>query len=215
MQYKAKYVYKDENEALNYDKVRFKNIKGKIIDRFEKRLIHKAIKKTGLHVPARILDIPCGTGRISIDLALKGFELVGVDVSKAMVREAKKKIENLCIKNRISLQIGDAEALSFEDSNFDIVVCLRLFGHLPTDTRLSVLKEMSRVSKKFVITAYYNRSSIQGLLRRRKRNKKNIYWNPVNINQIDKELEKASLKRIAIFNILPGVSETVIVLARK
>ncbi len=215
MPYKAKYVYKDKKVAEEYDLKRFKDLKGKIVDRMEKRLIYWAIQKTGLPAPARILDIPCGTGRLSLYLAKKGFQITGVDISKAMICQAQKKLENHYIKDKIALQFGDAESLSFPDSFFDIVVSLRLFGHLPTDKRLNILKEIGRVSKMFVITAYYNKLSIQGLLRRKNRNRNGILWNPINLNRIDQELKKACLNRIARFHILPGISETVVVLSKK
>jgi ubiquinone/menaquinone biosynthesis C-methylase UbiE len=215
MSYKARYVYKDNKVAKEYDLKRFRGLKGKIVDRMEKGLIYRAVKKTRLLAPARILDIPCGTGRLSLYLALKGFQVTGIDISQAMISMAQKKIENYPVKDKITLRVGDAEALSFPDSYFDIVVSLRLFGHLPTGNRLNILKEMCRVSKMFVITAYYYKNSIQELLRRRKRIRNGIFWNPVNFNQIDKELEEACLKRMAMFYLLPGVSETIVLLSKK
>ncbi len=215
MSYKAKYVYKDKKVAEKYDLIRFNSLKGKIVDRMEKRLIYRAIKKTGLPAPARILDLPCGTGRLCIYLALKGYEVAGIDISKEMICQAQKKIKNHYIKDKIALKFGDAESLSFPDSYFDIAVTLRLFGHLPTDKRLNILKELARVTKMFVITTYYQKSSIQGLLRRRYRNRDGIFWNPVNLNKIDQELKVAGLKRIARFYLLPGISETIVILSKK
>ncbi|PYZ93353.1 SAM-dependent methyltransferase [Salipaludibacillus keqinensis] len=42
-----------------------------------------------------IIDVACGTGRATIPLAQKGFNLIGVDLHKGMLREAKKKASNL------------------------------------------------------------------------------------------------------------------------
>ncbi len=215
MPYKARYVYKDKKVAEEYDLKRFKGLKGMIVDIMEKRLIYRAIKKTGLLSQVRILDMPCGTGRLCIYLALKGYEVAGIDISKAMIFQAKKKIQNYPVKDLITFQVCDAEALSFPDSYFDIAATLRLFGHLPTDKRLKILKELTRVTKKFVITTYYQKLSIQGLLRRRYRNRDGIFWNPINLNRIDQELKEAGLKRIARFYLLPGISETIVILSKK
>jgi SAM-dependent methyltransferase len=41
-----------------------------------------------------ILELTCGTGRISIPLAQAGFDVTGLDLSEAMLKEAKRKSEN-------------------------------------------------------------------------------------------------------------------------
>ncbi|MBL4716558.1 MAG: class I SAM-dependent methyltransferase [Bacteroidia bacterium] len=38
-----------------------------------------------------ILELACGTGRITVPIAKKGFEIVGIDISEAMINEAKEK----------------------------------------------------------------------------------------------------------------------------
>lgn len=42
-----------------------------------------------------IVDLACGTGRITIPLAEHGFEMMGVDIHKGMLKEAKRKSESL------------------------------------------------------------------------------------------------------------------------
>lgn len=41
--------------------------------------------------PVRVLDAGCGTGRIAIELAARGFEVVGVDLDPVMLDEARRK----------------------------------------------------------------------------------------------------------------------------
>ena len=40
---------------------------------------------------ARVLDVPCGNGRLSIELARRGFQLTGVDIAREFIDEAKMK----------------------------------------------------------------------------------------------------------------------------
>lgn len=56
-------------------------------------LLKWAAKQKGL-----IIDLACGTGRATIPLAEKGFELVGVDVHKGMLNEARRKAARLPIE---------------------------------------------------------------------------------------------------------------------
>ena len=41
-----------------------------------------------------ILEIGCGTGRVTIPLASAGFDIIGLDVSSSMLEEARRKAED-------------------------------------------------------------------------------------------------------------------------
>lgn len=45
------------------------------------------------HKPRRVLDCACGTGNISFELARRGFEVVGVDLSTRMIEVAQDKLK--------------------------------------------------------------------------------------------------------------------------
>src|SRR5712664_2915980 len=44
-----------------------------------------------IHPPRGVLDLPCGQGRHSIELARRGYEVTGVDLSSFMLEVAKKR----------------------------------------------------------------------------------------------------------------------------
>src|SRR5687767_10423500 len=46
------------------------------------------------HVPHRVLDCACGTGNVSFELARRGLKVTGVDISAAMIEEAKRKSQH-------------------------------------------------------------------------------------------------------------------------
>ena len=80
----------------------------------------------------RILDIGCGTGRHSIELAKRGYKVVGIDLSESMLKRAKEKAleENL----PIDFQKHDARKLPFLDE-FDLIImiCEGAFQLMETD----------------------------------------------------------------------------------
>ncbi len=80
----------------------------------------------------RILDIGCGTGRHSLELTRRGYNLTGVDLSESMLNRAKESAlkENL----KIDFQIGDARKLNFSNE-FDlaIMLCEGAFPLMETD----------------------------------------------------------------------------------
>ena len=72
-------------------------------------------------------------------------QVVGLDLSEEMVRYATRKVEQKSLAERISLVVGDAEQLPFEEGEFDAVTAsfgVRNFGDLPQG-----LSEMCRVLK--------------------------------------------------------------------
>jgi ubiquinone/menaquinone biosynthesis C-methylase UbiE len=58
-----------------------------------------------------LLDLCCGNGRISINMAKKGFKAVGVDISKAFLEDAKRKAEEHKVSNMVTFLEGDVRNL--------------------------------------------------------------------------------------------------------
>jgi ubiquinone/menaquinone biosynthesis C-methylase UbiE len=68
----------------------------------------------------RILDLGCGAGRTSVALAELGLEVVGVDLSEAMVEAARDQASLAAVE--IEFHVMDATALTFADASFDAVL---------------------------------------------------------------------------------------------
>lgn len=82
-------------------------------------VIKKFMKK-----PARkILDVGCGTGDHAIELAKRGYYVVGIDISKEMIKLAKKKSKREKVKDRIYLVKVDVRRLNL-GTKFDVVIAL-------------------------------------------------------------------------------------------
>jgi SAM-dependent methyltransferase len=100
---------------------------------------------------ASFLDIGCGTGRHSIELARRGYAVTGVDISEGMLAQAKEKAGAAGV--RIDFQLANAADFSFE-KKFDAAICLceGAFGLLgsqddPIGQPLAVLGNVSRSLK--------------------------------------------------------------------
>lgn len=80
----------------------------------------------------KILDIGCGTGRHSIELAKRGYSVTGVDLSNSMLKRAREKaIEQ---KVNVDFKKADARSLAFKEE-FDLVImlCEGAFPLMETD----------------------------------------------------------------------------------
>ena len=211
MAYKARTAYRNAKIVTEYNKKRFYSLKGRITDKLEKWVIEKALRHISLPVKSKILDLPCGTGRISMFLAKKRYVVTGGDISASMIKEAQGNVCQPNVFYKTNFKVLDAEKINCQDNYFDAIVSLRFFGHLPPDVRINVLKEFKRVGKRFFILAYYLKKCPQEILRRRKRLIAGVHWNPVLLKDVDEEFQQVGIKRIKVFPVLRGFSETIIV----
>lgn len=89
-----------------------------------------------------LLDIPVGTGRFLEFYQEQKLNVHGVDISEAMLSEARGKF---CSDN-LTLEVGDARSLRFSNKSFDYVICWRLLHLLPQDVLEEVIRELVRVA---------------------------------------------------------------------
>ena len=86
-----------------------------------------------LVIPSRngldALDIGCGTGFLSLELAGRGHRVSGIDFAPAMLAEARRKAAERDLA--IRFEQGDAEQLPFAAGSFDLAVCRHLLWTLP------------------------------------------------------------------------------------
>ena len=88
-----------------------------------------------------VLDVGTGTGFLSIMLTEMGFNVVGLDISREMLRRAREKAKEM----HIEFVQGDAENLPFKTESFDAVVNRAVLWTLPDPER--ALAEWKRVLK--------------------------------------------------------------------
>jgi SAM-dependent methyltransferase len=93
----------------------------------------------------RLLDVGCGPGTITIDLArrLPGGEVVGVDASADVVAQAAATVTGE--EPHVSFRVADVHALPFEDDAFDVVHAHQVLQHLRDP--VVALREMVRVTR--------------------------------------------------------------------
>lgn len=93
---------------------------------------------------ARVLEIATGPGYVAMGFAAVCREVVGVDLTDAMLALARQTAAERGLTN-IRFEAGNAATLAFEDGTFDVVVCRYAFHHFEQPDR--VLAEMTRVCK--------------------------------------------------------------------
>jgi len=91
----------------------------------------------------RVLDVGCGTGNYTIELARQGADVIGIDNSEDMLAWARQKVKGERLK--VDFQVADAAHLPFSNSSLDIVISNGLLCFLKEPER--ALIEMHRVLK--------------------------------------------------------------------
>jgi len=136
-----------ENYAHKYDKECF--VQGTVgeCDFIEQELNHdKSLK---------VIDIGCGTGRHSIELTKRGYNVTGIDLSESQLKRAREKAQDEGVE--ISFQKHDARNLPFK-GEFDlaIMLCEGGFSLMETDEmNFEILKNATKALKskgKFIFT---------------------------------------------------------------
>jgi SAM-dependent methyltransferase len=148
--------YRDAAVAADYDQHRFTTPGRKRRNVRKWRAIQKALAEATDVLS--VLDLPCGTGRFTGRLAEVGFEVVGSDISLQMMREAatSSQVDHPSVEGYVQ---SDAEALPFQNASVDCVVSIRFMFHVDPVTRHRILREMGRVSKRWLIIDYRHRYS--------------------------------------------------------
>ncbi|HRL76941.1 MAG TPA: class I SAM-dependent methyltransferase [Candidatus Accumulibacter phosphatis] len=116
------------------------------------------------HIPQahRVLDLPCGGGRVVVHLARRGYHVTGADHSPAMVEIARHTLDENSLACPVEQQ--DIEALTYADRQFDTIICFRLFHHFPNaEIRQKAVSELCRVAGTYVALSYFSPLSLTSL----------------------------------------------------
>lgn len=118
------------------------------------------LEELKLQPGSHVLDVGCGTGRHSVELAKRGYKVTGIDISSGMLSEAKKAAS----KAGVEVEWIHSDASKFTSPRlFDASICLceGAFGLLgknddPLEHELSILRNINAVlkpDKKLILTA--------------------------------------------------------------
>jgi len=82
-----------------------------------------ALSRLAIGPGTRVLDAGCGAGLFAEMAARRGGEVVGVDASEPLIAAARSRFSGP------RFEVGDVEALPFEDGSFDVVTAFNVFQY--------------------------------------------------------------------------------------
>jgi ubiquinone/menaquinone biosynthesis C-methylase UbiE len=204
--------YLDHRVAESYDNIRFKSISGRIFDHFEKKAIGKALRLTP--AGSAVLEVPCGTGRITEYLLRSHFKVTAVDISPAMIAVAAKKLQPF--GRQVSFKVGDLAGLKVAAETYSCAVSIRFLSHFNAGERVAFLKNLSRFSSQVVIGVSYSNPwyRFRRLLKKFARCARPIQY-PLDESSLLRELTESNLEIVERFSPLSFLSEELILLLKK
>ncbi len=112
----------------------------------------------------RVLDLPCGGGRVTVHLGLQGYAMSSADLSDAMLEITRENVAKNGLKCPVEKQ--DIEKLTYADKHFDSIISFRLFHHFPNaEIRQRAVTELCRVTKHIVAISYFSPASVTSVKR--------------------------------------------------
>ena len=113
--------------------------------RKDRRTVDFVEQSFGLAANSLVLDLACGNGRHAVDMARRGYRVVGVDLSLPMLAQAGELAQEA--DQKINFIHGDMRDLGF-DKTFDAVYCIGTsFGYFDDPTNFKVLEGVARALK--------------------------------------------------------------------
>jgi ubiquinone/menaquinone biosynthesis C-methylase UbiE len=107
-------------------------------------ILERVLRITQPQAGDSALDVACGPGLLVCALARRVNHATGIDLTPAMLDQARRTQKEQGIDN-VSWDRGDVAAMPYRDHTFDIVTCRFAFHHFPQP--LPVLREMRRVCR--------------------------------------------------------------------
>jgi ubiquinone/menaquinone biosynthesis C-methylase UbiE len=142
------------DQARVYEKNRFgKSQRGIRLDTIDKEFAQSLLDMVGME--STVLDIPCGTGRF-YPIFSKVNKLIMIDRDASMLESLKERHNP---GDNAQVLEGDITSIQLDDNSVDLCMSMRMFHHIDSDEFvLKVIKELSRVSSKYVAFSFYNKN---------------------------------------------------------
>jgi len=141
-----------EIESIKKVYAAYSNVYDVLFKRFFYPRIRNAITTMDIRPGELVLDVGVGTG-LSFPVFPRDCKVVGIDLSREMLKKAKKKIDENRLEN-INVLSMDAMSIGFADNTFDKVFLSHVVTVVPDPYRM--MQEVKRVCKKDGVVVVVN-----------------------------------------------------------
>lgn len=184
-------------DVREYEKTRYRGLDQRLVHSVEKRIVTDYIRSLQKEND-RVLDIPCGYGRLTAFLVEEPLDVFVGDISYPMLLRVKERFPD-----RVNFTRGDIMELPFADKSFDGLLSMRLFQHFHTPAeRIAGFSEISRVVSRWAVVSVYTSSFLHKFMRMFREHHKITM---ASVAQIKEEIEQSDLRLLKFKKIMPGI----------
>lgn len=112
--------------------------------------------------PFRVLDLPCGSGRMMAPMMKRDYRVVGADLSEEMLEAGRRRLQGR--RGLAGLVRCDIRQLPFRERVFDLVVCMRFIYYFDARQRAELIRSMSRLTRRWLILQYRLQETVPSFL---------------------------------------------------
>jgi ubiquinone/menaquinone biosynthesis C-methylase UbiE len=137
---------KDHQIARKFDRDAESYDDSRLVKSYQRRGQKLVISRMAIKRGMNVLDLGCGTGRGTIDIALKlegTGNVIGIDLSEKMIEQAKKKLTDFKYDN-VKFMVGSAGSIEYQDY-LDYVFSTNAFHHF--ENKESIFKKIRQSLK--------------------------------------------------------------------
>lgn len=122
------------------------------------------VARLGLRPGEFVLDVACGTGNLALPAARAGARVTGIDIAPNLIAQARLEARTAGLA--ITFEVGDAEALPYDDGEFDTVMTMfgAMFAYRP-DRAASELLRVTRPGGRVAMANWTPEGFVGELLR--------------------------------------------------
>jgi ubiquinone/menaquinone biosynthesis C-methylase UbiE len=121
--------------------------------------IEAAMKGVSVEKRGLVLDVGCGTGLLFNYVASKAETIVGLDVSRKILLQAKKRAEKF---KTVHLILADADNMPLKDDIFSHVFAITLVQNMPNPVKtLNEVKRVAKTDAVIVVTGLRKKFSLE------------------------------------------------------
>ncbi len=201
--------YQDRETVEQYDHDRFSSLSGMVFQWAERRSLDRILRR--LPAGSRILDAPCGTGRLMDLLLRRGFTTIGADISAEMLAVARRR--TALWNGQVLFSQMDFFQIPLSERSVTAVLSIRFLPHISPEERMRMLREFRRVSERWVVISV-SLSTPWHRFRRRLKGwlgyPKPVH-HPVTTRALTNELQQVGLREVQRLWTFPLLSEQVLV----
>jgi magnesium-protoporphyrin O-methyltransferase len=106
----------------------------------------------------RLLDAGCGTGALAVEAALRGAEVVAMDLSPTLIGLARQRASTALGEGRIDFRVGDMSHTSAGD--FDHIVAMDSLIHYRLDDTIGVITDIARKAQRSILFTFAPRTPL-------------------------------------------------------